>query len=368
MVAPLIIIGQVVCGLQHEVEVVAVAHAIFAQSHAFGTETIVLAVVVVETVRGGEGKSVAEVEFEIKTAVDGVHHVLALHGGEQGVGVVGADAVVGVVGEGDAVGLVHVHRGRIVEHVHEGVAHVHAEESIAVALHARGLDVGGEFEPRIHFGVYVGLRAVAFVLCAHDHTFALHVVGRHVELRVFVALAEREFIVLRHARLQHHVLPVDTGLAAVEIGLEGFGRIAVELVLLEQFGIFARAHHFGHVGGVAHTDRSVESDERLAGLTAFGLDEHHAVGTAATVDGRRRGVFEHLHAGDVLGVDAVETVLAHHAVHHVERFVGVVDRARTAHANLHATAGNTTVDHLHTAHTALEGIAHAGDGLVFEGF
>ena len=82
MVAPLIIIGKVVGGLQHEVEVVAVAHAVFAQSHAFGTETIVLAVVVVETVRRGEGKSVAEVEFEIKTAVDGVHHVLALHGGE----------------------------------------------------------------------------------------------------------------------------------------------------------------------------------------------------------------------------------------------------------------------------------------------
>ena len=367
MIAPFIIIGEVVGGLQHEMEVIGVAHAVFAQSHAFGAEAVVLRVAVVHTVCGGEGETVADVEFQVETAVDGVHHVLALHGGEQRIGVVGADAVVGVVGEGDTVGLIHVHRGRIVEHVHEGVARVHAEESVAVPLDACRLDVGGEFEPRIHLGVHVGLRAVAFVFRAHDNALALHVVGRHVELRVFVALAERELIILRHSRAQHHVLPVDTRFATVEIGFEGGGRITVELIFGEQFGIFARAHHFGHVSGVPHTDRCVEGDERPAGLTAFGLDEHHAVGAAAAVDGGRRGVFEHLHAGDVFGVDAVETVLAHHAVDDIERFVGVVDRAGTAHADLHTAAGDAAVDHLHTAHATLQGVAHAGDGLIFEG-
>ena len=287
MIAPLIIVGQVVCGLQHEVEVIAVAHAVFAQSHAFGAESVVFRVAIVKAVGRGEGKSVTDVEFQIKTPVDRVHHVLTLHGSQQGVGIVRADAVVRIVCKGDAVGFVHVHRGRIAEHVHERIADVHAEKAVAVALYARSLDVGGEFKPRIHFGVHVGLRTVAFVFGAHHDTFAFHVVGRHVELRVVVAFTEGELIILRHSRLQHHVFPVDTGFGAVEEGLECVGSVAVKFIFGEQFGIFAGAHHFGHVGGVAHTDGGVESDERLACLTAFGLDEHHAVGAATTVDGRR---------------------------------------------------------------------------------
>ncbi len=78
-------------------------------------------------------------------------------------------------------------------------------------------------------------------------------------------------------------------------------------------------------------------------------------------------VFEHLHAGNVVGVDAIESGFPHHAVDHVERFVAVVDRTGATHANLHAAPRNAAVDHLHTAHTSLQSIAHAGDGLVFEG-
>ena len=73
------------------------------------------------------------------------------------------------------------------------------------------------------------------------------------------------------------------------------------------------------IGHVRHANRVVEADvarivdARFAALPVFGRDEDNAKGCTRAVDGSRRGVFQHRHVLDVIGVQRVHVAL--HAVY-----------------------------------------------------
>ena len=282
-------------------------------------------------------------------------------GGEHAVGVL-LNVVVGVLVI-HALVIHHLHGGRVVEAHPNGVALV-LVEAHAFALALREVDVGCEFEPFVEACVEVGLHGVALELRFLDDALVFHVVARHIELHILVTLGEGEFVVLLHAGAQKLVHPVDAGVGAVEVGGEGIGRHA--FVVHEGLSIFAGAHYLGNVVSVREANVGVEDHLRLAGLTALGGDEHHAVGTARTVDGGARCVLEHLHALNVLGADAVEAALTHNAVDHVEGVVALVDGACAAYTYLEVAAGHAARHHRDTGNAALQSVLNAGDGLVLE--
>ena len=151
---------------------------------------------------------------------------------------------------------------------------------------------------------------------------------------------------VQNAGYAAHVLPV------VEPSVGGQCQFEIDLL---------RGVHqvqFVEVGTVGHEERRRNVDARGLVAAAFlGGDDDDAVGCAGSVDGRRRGVFQH---GDVLDVGRVETRDRHvveiidvlfrrpvrgdvvaferHAVQHPQRVGVAVQRHRTADLDLAGSA------------------------------
>ena len=138
---------------------------------------------------------------------------------------------------------------------------------------------------------------------------------------------------------------------------------AVEGILLHPDPLFGRSEidlalHLLPAPG------AVELDAGLAALAVLGGDEHHAVGTTRTVDGRRGGVLEDFNRLDVVGVDGVD-VVGSHTIDHIER-VGVgMDGSGATDADLRVLArlagGRTDLD---TCHLSLKCGSDIRDGAV----
>ena len=96
-------------------------------------------------------------------------------------------------------------------------------------------------------------------------------------------------------------------------------------------------------------------DGGLALRAAFGGYYHHAVGSARPIDGCCRGVFKHLHALDVGSVEEVD-VAHHHSVYN-EKWVRIVQRANSAHANRYSRTRRTRkAGYVYTCHLPLQGV------------
>ena len=119
-----------------------------------------------------------------------------------------------------------------------------------------------------------------------------------------------------------------------------------------------------------HAPAAVELHRSVPALTLLGGDDHHAVGTAVTVNGRCGGVLQHGHGLDVLGVDVGNGTIVRHAVHNVQGRVGGTDGTDTADADGGSAAGRITTGggHLHTGGGTRQGAGHAGGNLLFDGF
>ena len=140
---------------------------------------------------------------------------------------------------------------------------------------------------------------------------------------------------------------------------------AVEGILLHPDPLFGRSE----VDLALHllpAPCAVELDAGLAALAVLGGDEHYAVGTTRTVDGRRGGVLEDFNRLDVVGVDGVD-VVGSHTIDHIER-VGVgMDGSSTTYTDLCVLArlarGRTDLD---TCHLSLKCGSDIRDGSVTE--
>ena len=207
--------------------------------------------------------------------------------------------------------------------------------------------------------VEAGLHVVAVRRSGADDTRFVGVAAAEVVGRILVAVGDRELVVLVDARRIGFVEPVG------DIG-ERLGKSRYGAVLLHQFAVLPGVEHVEALGHLRDADEGRERDlgSHLP-AALLGGDEHHAVGGARTVDGGRRGVFQHLHRLDLVGREVSDGVvaLAHgNAVNHIERVVARRDGRSAAHADHHALTGRAVgLDDLHTGGLALQGSGSRGD-------
>ena len=127
--------------------------------------------------------------------------------------------------------------------------------------------------------------------------------------------------------------------------------------------LHAVAHVADHVGNARrslHADRPgvVKAESRLL-AAPLGRDDHHAIGSARTIDGTRRGILEDVYRLDVRSIQVSHARLRRHAVDHVERFVREVERIDAA--DLDAHVGTRTVRALIDQHTADSSVERLAD-------
>jgi len=178
----------------------------------------------------------------------------------------------------------------------------------------------------------------------------------------------------------------------VAVSLVGFGNLALRCQVVVIIGKLAQVHDVETIDLPRGGHRTVVGELGLAAVTFLRGDEHHAVGTLRTVDGRGRGILEHFHAHNVGGVEqrerrhrrmaavsqriaqsearaAVVATLPYHAVDHIERVRIGIDRGQTADVDRHGRAGRTRGLHgSDTRYTPLQGLVHIGNGCRLERF
>ena len=284
---------------------------------------------------------------------------------------------VGVVAVGIADRQCRVH---VIGHRHE----VQLRRGVAVTggLHLRVADRRSEMDVLVDLGGNLPAEGIAVEIGVDEDTLLIEVSGREVVGDLLRAAAVVDLVVLRNGRAENLVHPVrarNDRLGVLEIGGNGHARILVGL--LAQLGkLLAVEQIIGLLGGL---ERERGAETHLPRLLAAALrrDEDHTVGTACTVDGRCRGILQHLDRLDIVRAEARERVddqtlaLGHrladqgHTVDDVQRLVRTVDRARTADADRGAAARLTVVlTHLHTGNLAAQRIVERGNGLVVEQF
>jgi len=119
--------------------------------------------------------------------------------------------------------------------------------------------------------------------------------------------------------------------------------------------VVTRVDEIGRGGVAGPAEAAVVGDARTVALLArLGGDEHHAGRRLGAVDGARRGVFEHRHRFDVVGVDLAEAHL--HAVGQHERRTAV-ERDRAADVDGVGRFGRTRSEgDVHRRVGALQGV------------
>ena len=265
------------------------------------------------------------------------------------------DRAVGVVGEecGADVRLQGVDRSLVVV-----VSAVFVARSVEA-------DVVRVFQPRGHLGRDLGAESIVGVLVLVDVEHAVllveaaagvvgHLVGSAREREVVLLLRTHavveiavpvEIAVIVVLAVVAHFDPRSVGMlravvaavvellqAAVLLGVAEDVHRAVRRVVHKLVDdahvVVTRVDEIGRGGVAGPAEAAVVGDARAFALLArLGGDEHHAGRRLGAVDGARRGVFEHRHRFDVVGVDLAEAHL--HAVGQHERRTAV-ERDRTA--------------------------------------
>ena len=281
--------------------------------------------------------------FEL-SHVASVEAVEAVVGLEDAGGACAVDVLDGLVGA-------HGRRGHVLAVARE----VERREELAVGgVHAevraeRDLFVVGTLQHAVLIAVAQRDAAVV-VLAAHRHT---QVVVVH---RGDAEMAE----VIVHG----HLLARDIFFAVTVVT---FDLAVVEEHLLFQVEPFEDFHRLGQRRGLLQRETAVVAHFEFARAFArLGRDEHDAGSRAVTVDGRRRGVLQHRHRFDVLGVDLVDVALD--TVDQHQRLVVVGDGRHAADADrtLVLARLSRVLDHVDTRDCSLQGHRGLGDGAVFE--
>ena len=178
--------------------------------------------------------------------------------------------------------------GEVLDELDVGVeADVQAIESVLLGC---GLRVGISERQAIHGHVITTL---------HVHFVVLS------ECRAIEFLAPVRFVVV-------HWIPVVVRIVVEERNGSGCrGIVLSELGRSNQFAdivlILTAVHHLGIARSQFEATKDVDIDFGCHGMSALGVDNHNAVGTASTIE--RGGVLEHFHGFDVLRVDTCKDVV-----------------------------------------------------------
>ena len=103
--------------------------------------------------------------------------------------------------------------------------------------------------------------------------------------------------------VQDHILECSEILGILVLGLFLVASVEGHRILVVELGelVGIQGLHGILVGEGLDAVITVIAQAHLAARSFLGGDEHHAVGTAAAVDGRGESVLEHVYALDILG-------------------------------------------------------------------
>ena len=314
------------------------------------------------------------------------------------------------------IGIAHIHR------VDRG-NHVGQVEQVArrtpVGLPRRGVgnsvretDIATDLQPLL--GLVIGLHTGRITGEARilDDARIVEVTGREVVVEAFRSTRDGDVVLLAQvAAAEQLVVPIVGGVVILPVGVAQFGvgiefavgtdqRLAfgkrVDVVTrtavrrVEQGGVGKRArirrrapgieltvvqsfvaqfviqsrigNHvvIGHTAGVG-TPLGVEGHGRILRLAALGGDQHDAVGTAGTVDGRRGGILQHRDRLDIGTVQERERPVVRGPVHDIERSTARRHGANTTDTDLGTlTRLSVRRNSLHTGHGTRQGVRNVG--------
>ena len=302
----------------------------------------------VERQAAGEQQAVGDILVVIRAG-----HVLTRRGEVGAVKII--VELLGILGVPDR----RVGRGRDGRHHHAGAVGALPRDDRALGGVVRESRRGVGRNPFENLLVEAGLHVVTVRRGGVDDALFVGVAAAEVIGRVFIAVGDRELVVLVDARRVGFVEPVGP------VGQIG-RKPRHGAVLLHQVAVLPGIEHVVALGHLRNAD---EGRERNLGApfpaALLGGDEHHAVGGARTVDGGRRGVLQHLHRLDFVGREVSDGVVsfAHgNAVDHIERVVARRDGRSAADADHHALSGRAVgLNDLHAGGFALKGARGRGD-------
>ena len=202
----------------------------------------------------------------------------------------------------------------------------------------------------------------AFVSALLDDAVLIEVAQAERSLEGRAAARDVHGVVGDHGRPEDFVLPVGVPHVGCDLLGREDRRLVVDAGLLVQIGhVFVAAQHVHLLVEGLDADAAVVAHPDFALLGALRRDDHHAVGSPRTVDGRRRGVFENLHRLDVRRVDHVD--VARKSVDDPQGFVVALDRVGAADADLDGRSGlSVELVDLHARDTSLERLRHRDVG------
>ena len=300
------------------------------------------------------------------------------------------DAVaVGVVGDGPVVNLL----GGAVDGVGHRPRAAAGRRHAVVALSPGTVDAGLHREPLRRLDAHTHLARIAVVPLALLRALVAQVSERAVGVQLVSTAAHSQRVLVRERRLRHILRPVlvrnarGVPVAALPALHDVSHRCRVERAILlrkqrlvlslrrvKRVGIFSRIQVVGSPAGKrhevagTHRGRTVYNvryrqrarivNRHAPALALLRRHQHHAVGAAATVDGRCRGILQNVNRLNVARVQRLNARGRHqgNAVHHVQRVVAAVQRALTANPDAADRARTLARRNVNTGSLALQSL------------
>ncbi len=198
-----------------------------------------------------------------------------------------------------------------------------ARSALVLLLESRGeIDVHGRVASEFHIHVRPEIEAAVI--------YSRVVIGRRISLEEPVLVVETSGDVIFHGAgstgdvdvrpgvvaevLEYAVDPIDIRVKVRILSAQGLAYpLRIEIFSpgshIVHFHVLCRARHLRHLDWAGHTVLEFDADLWFALLSAACRDEHHAVGSSHSVNGRRGGVLEDGEFLDVLDIHKVKLTL-----------------------------------------------------------
>ena len=363
MLVPSMVIGKVVRRLKQYALLIVVAHAVVSVAIDFQRrEAIRCIVIIVDTIAGSKGQPVHDLEAQIHMSA---HHItttflLVVQHHTQRIILNGAIGIIIVI----AFCIHQFHTRRIIESYPQRIGTTQFQATDSLTDASGSIEVQSQVQPISHLSLDVCFGSISFIRTLFNRSFLLHVVPRHIGLQVIGTFREHQFIVLHQARTEYFIDIVHSRISTIQII---FHIQFIDTIIVHQcFGISLSIHLYGQTSGFGKAQRSIQRDTALSFHTALGGNDDHSIGSTRTIDSCRRSIFQNLHTLNVFRIDALQTGFTHHAVHHIKRFVALIDGIRPTDTDFYRTARNTVAHHIDTGYTTLQGITHLRNRLRLE--
>ena len=235
------------------------------------------------------------------------------------------------------------------------------------------LHLGANGHPRCHFILHIQAARDALQARIDGYALLFEVAQRGVVFYFLLSTRCRELIVLVAAIMEQVIVPVDiatpgNGCILVDVGVGirprfALGHVSVQSLFgigtsligqgiiaqafMDEVSALLTAHNLavGH-GEIGESPVRLEREHGLSAASLLCGDDHNAIGCARAIERGGRGIFDNgdaLNVGCVQGRHHVESGVATrradvarqngHAIDHIERRVGGVERSHASYAD-----------------------------------